>query len=277
MNTLLQAVAANQRFLGKTNPIMTAAVADGGSIQDREYIQRAARGIADAGLWGNLKLWIDPGLAKLRNSGGTDYIPKIYDFSDNANNGVQTTEGSQPYLTSGKLTFDGSADFLSCGNGASLNFGTGTFTVQLWLYKNLSSSSTLYRALSKGANSDVTSQAGFAIVMNDETCGFLVNPTGTRVSTYTGNVLSTTTWYLITGVCERGSLQRIFYNTTAGNTATAPVGDVSNATLDLHIGKNSSSSAGYWPGRLADIRIYNTALTGDQITAIYNQTSYRYA
>lgn len=285
MNTLLQAVAANQRFLGKTNPTMTAAVADSGSILDREYIQRAARGIVDAGHWSNLKLWVDPGLAKLRNSGGVDYVPKLYDFSGNGNNPAQTDESLQPYLTSGFLDFN--ADYLITPDSNSLTFGNGTtdsaFSISFWIDMQQNKAKAIMAKASAAAVGEYYFNVGsnnvltFRLVDNSASSYHTIStatnyfPAGWHffVMTYSGNGATTGVKFYKDN-SEDTSLTK---STTGTYTATE------NTNEPLYIGSRGTTTAttNFFEGKLNDIRVYNIELTSAQMTAIYNQTSYRYA
>ena len=62
----------------------------------------------------------------------------LYDYSGYNNNG--TSYGGVTYGVQGKvgnaLSFDGSDDYIDCGSDESLAFGTGNFTIGLWIKAN---------------------------------------------------------------------------------------------------------------------------------------------
>lgn len=277
MNNLLAAVAANNRFLGHTNPIMTAAIADGGSVQDREYIQRAARGIVDAGHLDNLKLWVCAGLPKLRNSGGVDYVPKLYDISGNGNNGIQTTEAYQPYITANSLYFDGTDDVLVVPYDADMDLQT--LTLMFWVKRFDTTLATNDTFLGRGAATTPTDvpfrfkwNATPAIEFN------FVNNGSSYISTDKGGIATTANvWFHYAGVFEKSGSNTIitlYRNGSDVDTDTAAA-LVPTRTTDLYIGAENNRR---WIGcEENDIRLYNAALTEAEILAIYNQTSYRYA
>lgn len=271
----------NNRFLNHTNPIMAAAAADGGSVLDREYIQRCARQMVDMGLWDNLKLWIDPGLAKLRNSGGIVYVPKAYDLSGNDNDGIQATESNQPVLESIDFATDGVVDYLDCGNDASLNFGTGSFSICFWVLRN-NNENTInnLRIMSKAAYDNTSGQSGYAFWGSINAISFGVNPGGTRTIVSTGAIMTRGNWYMIVGICDRAGNMEIYLNGDMKSSAAAPAGSVSNATYGLHIAVSNPPGAGpsylCWDGKISDLRVYNSILTSTEIAAIYNLTKGRY-
>jgi hypothetical protein len=268
----------NNRFLNHTNPIMTAAVTDGGSIQDREYIQRAARGIVDAGHWGNLKFWGCAGLAKLRNSGGVDYVPKLYDLSGNSNHATQTTTGYQPILSGGlSVLFDANDDLLVIGSGTKGFQSTNSITVMMYVKLIGKTNSTCLIGEHSGSSS--TSNYGLWSINSGKFRWWpceslakngLIDQAGTN---------NNDQWYYVCGTYD-GTTSKLYIDGELSAERTSAFTIANNATLDLAIGRtsNSGTPAGFTlNGYENDIRIYNTALTGDQITAIYNQTSYRYA
>lgn len=263
----------NNRFLNHTNPIMTAALTDGGSVLDREYIQRAARGIVDAGHLSNLKFWGCAGLAKLRNSGGVDYVPKLYDLSGNGNHGVQTTKGSQPVWGATGLTFDGSDDTILVSGGATISELTNR-TLIAWCYLEDTLTTRVYLALT--GTPIVTGFQGFLTVYSEgqqEVKGVGRTSDVTYIpsqgQTYTAG------WYLLAMTFVNEDKFRYYLNTGELSGNVNDNGTSYPLSGNLYIGTRTNDL--FTNGKVNDIRIYNTALTGDQIAAIYNQTSYRYA
>jgi hypothetical protein len=273
-------VIANQRFLGHTNPIMTAAVGDGGSILDREYIQRAARGIVDAGHLDNLKFWGVSGLAKLRNSGGVDYVPKVYDLSGNTYNAVQTTEADQPFLNSG---------FLSCASNDWVETGefatpTTAATVLIWI--KTTDSTTAEYICSSFYNNANTIQRAWLIGMQGGVLRVVIsNVDGTTANKdYRGSItINDGDWHLIGFTFAQGTPTGTLKLYTDGSEDTTITKTTDNDVPTINsrnniriIGKLARATGGY-VGEMNDMREYFATLTEAEIAAIYNQTSYRYA
>jgi hypothetical protein len=273
-------ILANNRFLGKTNPTMAAAVADGGSVLDREYIQRCARQIVDQGQWDNLKLWIDPGLAKLRNSGGIDYVPKAYDLSGNDNDGIQATESNQPVWGATGMTFDGSNDWVDCGNDNSLR-ANSNITVMMWLRTSATNNSDFI------ARSDTTlSKRCWTIYHSTQKLRVQVNATGgtsaaDRIIHEHDNAINDGEWHHVCFSFSANTLNLYIDTNNTNNTVidNGTVSSIYDSDVNLTIGARLANSlpSQFSDADINDIRIYNTALTATEIAAIYNQTSYRYA
>jgi hypothetical protein len=272
----LVGIIANQRFTGHTNPIMAAAVADGGSVLDREYVQRAYRDVYDAGHADNLKLWVCAGLPKLRNSGGVDYVPKLYDLSGNGNNGVQTTEANQPVWSATGMTFDGSNDYI---NIPSINIFNGGGTFMEWI--NINSSQTDSNRLF-----EKTTEAILFCTGKNANNDFKLNFQH-RFSTTTGewrsdnNVLTDSIFIHIAITYDNSSTSNnpLFYingSSVALTERSTPVGTANKNTNVILLGNREDTLRPYY-GTKNDIRIYNAILAEAEIAKIVNETSYRYA
>jgi hypothetical protein len=202
-------------------------------------------------------------------SGSTSW----YDLTGN-NNG--TISGSPLFTGSngGFLTFNAVNSYVDCGNGSSLNFGTGDFTIEIWMTRNTNATTNL-RVLGKGGSSDAAGSAGFAFLGFDGGLNFTVNPSGTR-STISAASYSLGEWFQVVGIVERSSTIRSYKNATLVQSAAAPIGSVSNATFNLNIGRTSEGGTLYWPGNIAIVKIYNRALTATEVLQNYNATKSRF-
>jgi hypothetical protein len=277
MNDLIKmGVLANNRFLSKTNPVIKAALADGGTSTDSTYIQRCARQIEDMGYWDNLVGWWVTKLAKIRNSGGVDYIPKLYDLSGNGNHGVQTVEAYQPMLDTNGAKFDGindqtESDILNCllsHNDHTITFwfktpyysGAPPYDIGKYakILEQIKYSSSPYPRLSipfdrynkriyyNRYNGSTQNYNFIAIENNTDT--FIV-------FTYKGNITT-----------SKG-----YYNGSLVNTTTS--------SIDVQASHEGFFLAGYnnlGQFTIDDIRVYDMVLSDTEITAIYNLTKGRY-
>lgn len=263
-------IESNNRFLGKTNPTMTAAVADGGVINDRAYIQACARQIVDMGHWGYLKVWVDSGLAKLRNSGGVNYVSKAYDISGTGNHAAQATKAAQPSLDGNFFSFAGTDDTLDCGAG-SKGSDTGTFTFMAWVDRT-TDANVLVRGGATDSNwnvrlsySDTVTKPYVSVVTTNPSVAEIQ---AVSLVDYSGKIH-------IAGVWEPGTSLKLYVN---GELLTT----TATATTSLR-----TSTAGWILSRItttifvitksADLRVYEgVAATAIQIAAIYNATKSRY-
>jgi hypothetical protein len=267
----LTGIIANQRFTGHTNPIMTAAVGDGGSILDREYVQRAYKGVHDAGHADNLKFWGCAGLAKLRNSGGVDYVSKGYDLSGNGYHYTQATEANQPVLTLPAFVLDGT-DVFAQGSTIPIT----DFTILAWI--KTSNSAAVMRILSHQDTNTGQPNGVYYLRINAGKVQSAVRPTGGSASAIiTTTTVSDDAWHLV-AVTRSGATMVINIDGDEDISEGSKVtGIIDSGKLALGALYYAATPSEFFIGSKNDIRLYNTALTATEIAAIYNQTSYRYA
>lgn len=199
--------------------------------------------------------------------GGGDLVN---DLSGNANHGTLKNMAFPPTATSGwnagrkgvGLKFDGTDDYVDCGNDASLNI-TGNITVEAWFKTNGT------QAIWKTIVSKITwgsPRTGWALMFfGADRIGFYQDSSSDDGPTYDMPALYNT-WVHAVGVYD-GSYLRIYVNgdekdTTAHNTGLGV------ATNSLQIGK-LSYSANYFNGQIDQVRIYNRALSAEEIKQLY--------
>lgn len=200
------------------------------------------------------------------------------DSSGNGNDGsVFITPDPMTWTTGkigGSLDFDsGENEYITIGNPAVLNFGTGDFAVSFWA-KRQSNATTNLRPLSKGAGGDNASEAGFAFFGADTTMAFIVNDgSGSITSLGCGSGLPLVgNWNHFVGVVERGADMRYYLNGVLCGSTPAPAGSVSGAR-SFDIARNSSGNDLNWDGQIDDVRLYNRALSAEEVKMIYTNSA----
>ncbi|PWB55564.1 MAG: hypothetical protein C3F06_02190, partial [Candidatus Methanoperedenaceae archaeon] len=192
-------------------------------------------------------------------------------FIDWSNHGNTATciSTSCPTSTTGKsgkaLYFDGSNDYLNAGNGASLDI-TGNITVVAWIRPGRLETAYLVKKASSGSTdgyelslSSSTGKAYFRV--NGKTSGNTYKLFSTSKFPVDGN-----TWVHLAGVYNKNKLQ-IFFNGNLENSMTGPANILSN-TDNLEIGGPDDSR--YFKGTIDEVRIWNRALSPEEIKASYN-------
>jgi len=107
----------------------------------------------------NLLLW-------LNDNGKT--ASNWYDQSGKNNHGLVYGAGTPPPATPGALgyDFDGVDDYVNVGNNASLNFGTGDFTISAWV--QVSSIAELGYTIYSKHDAALTDSAGYAFQIYED-------------------------------------------------------------------------------------------------------------
>jgi len=220
-----------------------------------------------------LVLALDAGNTKSYPGSGTTWT----DLSGSENNGtLNNMDGvNLDSANGGNLTFDATNEFVRVLDNDSLDFGTGDFTVSLWFKRSTNATGNL-RLISKGASSDSANaaNAGFAFFGSDSGLALTVNATAPR--TGPPNIsISLDTWTNAILVMERGVNMRSYKNAVQIGTNTAPAGSVSG-TSNLIIGAHADGAGLYWSGNIAQVSIYNKALTASEIQQNFNATRSRF-
>ncbi|MEH6538425.1 MAG: HYR domain-containing protein, partial [Psychroserpens sp.] len=186
-------------------------------------------------------------------------------FSCNNINQVTTDQNA--------LNFDGVNDYVDFGNIAGANFGTGNFTIELWVKTN---QATSYPAalISKRAvcNSDnfwnirMQSNGKFYIEFLDPLIG--------NHQTTSASAINDNTWHHI-AVKKDGSTVSLFLDGALDNSGIANTSINLSNTYPVQIGRDACSDqpwGEYYQGSMDEVRIWNTARLNADIASDYNKT-----
>ncbi|OIN96631.1 hypothetical protein AUJ66_05670 [Candidatus Desantisbacteria bacterium CG1_02_38_46] len=188
---------------------------------------------------------------------------KVKDLSGKGNDG--NIEGEVEWVKGVKgtaLEFNGEAGYVDCGNNSSLDMTTNDFTVEVWVKSN---GYVISSIISKGSWFDQGS-AGYDI-------SFAYNPKNIYFNIYNGSTyypLMTSLgevfpWSHIVGV-RRGGRVEVWVNGVKESSVDYPTSSISNSE-NLYIGQKMGG--GYFNGLIDEVKIYNRALTADEIKASY--------
>jgi len=187
-----------------------------------------------------------------------------YDASGNGNDGTLIHD---PKWTQGKsgsaLQFDGTDDYVDCGNDESLNI-TDAITIEAWI-KPTTWASYRYPVSKK---KDTT---GYSLQTGD------VSTSGLQFRIYIGgaaylaetNILPPLNQYShIIGTYD-GSRVRIYMNGIEQTIGRDVIGSIDITTNPLTIGCYSSGTC-HFNGIIDEVRIYNRALSAEEVRYHYN-------
>ena len=163
---------------------------------------------------------------------------------------------------SGSVSFDGDGDYLTIPSSSDLTFGTGDFTVEMWVYAdNFNNRNTFYDSRPSGGTTGLT-------IGSEVSTGQLkvyMNATSGSDQIVDTTDFSAGLWHHIAVTCASGSV-RLFVNGVLKDTGTGR--NLSN-TNAVNIGYRTytSSSYDYMDGRISNFRVMKgTALYTSNFT-----------
>ena len=162
--------------------------------------------------------------------------------------------------------FDGVDDYVDCGNNSILDVGNN-ITVNVWFYVNQTAS--FETIIAKVANDY---SLGWELDNNSGAFRVTLRPSATQIDLTAGS-LSVGNWYMGTMTFDN-TTARLYLNgvQTGSTTSGGPV--TLNSTQSLTIGRRVQGN--YYDGNIAQVSIYNKALTASEVTQNYNAHRGRY-
>ena len=164
----------------------------------------------------------------------------------------------------GGLSLNDTNQYVQVANDASLNIGSGDFSISLWMQR---SDNTVInkRLLYKGASAD--NQIGYALYGSNTGLGLLFSNGVNRLG-FTCSIPSLNQWHHFVFTIDRASGKAKSYLNGVYQTeldiSSYNGVDISN-TRDLLIGAESSGGNLAWPGKVDDVRIYKRVLMPEEI------------
>jgi len=170
----------------------------------------------------------------------------------------------QPYSgrVDGALGFDGSGDYVNCGNGESLNI-TGDITVAAWVKIN-AVSSQWQSIVTKGDSAWRLSTA------NDEMKFHFAVTGGPPWNFVSGDTeVGANEWRHVCGTYDGANMRLYVDGVEDPASPVAEINGVQKNTYDVFIGANQEMSGRYWDGLIDDVRLYSCPLTSMEVYELY--------
>jgi len=185
---------------------------------------------------------------------------------ETANNNDGTIYGATwVYWVSGKaLSFDGINDYVEVPHNSSLNFDV--FTWAAWIKVDDMSAS---RPIIGEKWDSGTWPHWFVTVESTSKLSFLTMTSSRLVRLFGDTVLSAGTWYHVAGTYD-GSKMKIYVNGVEDENSASQSGTLIKADRPLGFGRSFESGFdSFFDGLMDEVRIYNRALSSDEIEALY--------
>jgi hypothetical protein len=181
---------------------------------------------------------------------------------------MSTTTSVTPGKIGEALRFNSStAQDVSIGTApASLVFAYNQpFSISLWAKPAATVGSGIFDRLVTIAASSGNFE--YFIMANNSSFSFNLGKNGTGDNSVTGSTFTVGKWYHLVGVYN-GSTMNFYINGTSVGTAAYTFGALSSPNGLFSIG-GAGSSSNTFNGSIDDVRVYNTALSAQQIAQLY--------
>jgi hypothetical protein len=194
---------------------------------------------------------------------GSDEITLISDPNDQSKDIL----GNDVRLREHSLNLDGSG-YAEVADDDSLDFGTVPFTIQFWAKP--SSIASNMRMVTKGVSSNGDWMISFS--GTDNVRVYAKDSNGNELDTLSNfATLSINTWAMVTVIIDTPNDKILFYKdnqSTATEKTGASWSGTFNNTRVLRVGDHASGSTRF-DGLIDDVRIYNRALSSDEVEQNY--------
>lgn len=195
----------------------------------------------------------------------------VHDKSHCGNNG--TFKGvNEPAWLRNEVLFDGSNDYINCGNDSSLNI-LKAITIEVWVKPMVLNAFQVIISKQRDTSNSAISY-GIRLQENNKFVGY--NYTTSQIGTGDSTTVATTDkWYHIV-ITNDGTDFKIYVNGVYENGGTGGVME-SNTTYSVYIGGWWTITTGiqYFNGFIGNIRIYLKALSQIEIQQEYLANKFR--
>ena len=167
-------------------------------------------------------------------------------------NDTVSSTTQRKFLTSSSVYFDGTGDYATSPDGATLEFKNSDWTIELWMYKTSTAASVLVQKRSTGSVSgDWTLLAEYSGT-DFEFWSYDYNTFSSVM--LQGGTISQNTWHHV-AVTRYGNTWTMWVDGTSVATLTSTI-TIGESTAPLTIGRdNYGSGTRYFPGYIQDLRI----------------------
>ena len=183
-----------------------------------------------------------------------------------SNDGTLTNmENNFDSANKGSLIFDGSNEYVARSNFIGT---TSTFSVCHWI--KLAANQTTRTIFSNYTSSN----RGWVTGISDNSQNVVKFYLGNTVHLYASSALDINVWYLVSVTYDNGN-PKIYINDTLNNSSSSATVVFGSTLYSNDIGRLGVGSQ-YFNGSIANVFVYNRALTASEVLQNYNATRGRY-
>jgi hypothetical protein len=164
-------------------------------------------------------------------------------------------------------TFNGRSSYIDTG-ASDLPLGSAPRSAFAWVYYTGIPANDYFTVESYGNQSKGTEAVGFRI---QQTSGYM-DFVGAGDDFQTTFIPSDGVWNFVGYTYNGGTGVTVYYDSQS---QTGTIGSPLDTTLPksdiANIGKSTANNLWYWQGYIADVQIYNTSLSANEVSALYNE------
>jgi hypothetical protein len=217
-----------------------------------------------------LVLHLDAANVKSYVSGSTTWT----DLSRGSNNGTLTNGPTYSTANGGSIVFDGVNDFVVVSNFPQLPVSSSARTVNIWFKPNVSTwQNNVNNMFFYGTAG--TNGATFGIDFSTYPVMEVYTWGGTGRDIFFSSSFSQTGWSNITITYNGSTTLSIYENGT--NTQNTTITQCNTGNTDIWVGAiRPTYQPWYYEGNIAQVQIYNRALSAQEVLQNYNTTKTRF-
>ena len=201
-------------------------------------------------------------LGKAISSFVRDGLKLYYPFKDN----------NPELLLSGATSFDGSDDYIDCGD---IDIGTNALSVSAWIYVN--TAETDRGLISKDYSGERCFLLHTGSSEPDELSWIVFEDDSTYIwKVTTGDNFTAKTWHHVVATSNGIGTMAIYIDGVSQTLTSSGSGDgtIQNTTSKVIIGASGNGTYKYFDGSIANVGIWNRALSASEIESIYWKGQY---
>jgi hypothetical protein len=188
-----------------------------------------------------------------------------YDLSGNGNNGTLTNGPIYSLTNGGAIVFDGSNDYVDCGN---LNVGN-TISVFSWFNSTINNGSQ--NVVVSKTDSGFTT--GWELENNNGTLRATLRPSVSNSNNVTGGAITLGNWNYGGFTCDNTTI-KLYLNGILTSTSAVSPAITLNSSENVTIGRRATGQ--YFTGNISNVQIYNRALSASEVLQNYNAQKSRF-
>ena len=196
------------------------------------------------------------------------------DLSGNGNNGTLTNGPTFNSANRGSIVFDGANDYVKIPYSSALI--PSNITVSAWINRK---QAAYYAQVIRVPIDNISwnppySSYGVEYIGTSDTISFALGFTDNTFSNINVTVYGNNRWFYFVGTYDKNNVKVYIDGVLA--TTTAETKTLYNSTADLYLGTINTSAQYLLNGNIAQVSIYNRALSASEVAQNYNATKGRY-